>query len=73
MSKVARQIHSIPATGAGIVRQFSVAGVKLSDRSTCLGPEQLDSILRTRAIAKVAKEKQRRLWSWNLLFPLEFG
>ena len=38
LSQVARRIHSIPATSAGIERQFSIAGLTLTSRRTCLDP-----------------------------------
>jgi hypothetical protein len=52
LSKLIRQIHSIPATSAGIERQFSIAGLTLTDRRTSLDPDQLDNMLCIRAVAK---------------------
>ncbi|CAF1473564.1 unnamed protein product, partial [Rotaria sordida] len=48
-----RQIHSIPAISAGIERQFSIAGLTLTDRKSCLDPEPLDNILCLRAMSKL--------------------
>ncbi|CAF2911354.1 unnamed protein product [Rotaria sp. Silwood2] len=53
LSQVARQIHSIPATSAGIERQFSIAGLTLTNRRTYLDPEQLDNVLCIRTVAKL--------------------
>ncbi|CAF3038879.1 unnamed protein product [Rotaria sp. Silwood2] len=53
LSQVARQIHSIQATSAGIERQFSIAGLTLTNRRTCLHPEQLDNVLCIRTVAKL--------------------
>ena len=53
LSLVARRIHSIPASSAGIERQFSTAGLTLTSRRTSLDPEQLDNLLCIRAIVKL--------------------
>jgi hypothetical protein len=53
LSQVARQIHSIPATSAGIERQFSITGLILTSRRTCLDPEQLDNVICIRNVAKL--------------------
>ncbi|CAF3851884.1 unnamed protein product [Rotaria magnacalcarata] len=50
LSKLARRTHSIPATSAGVERQFSTAGLILSERRNNLDPEQLDNILSIRAM-----------------------
>ncbi|CAF4711562.1 unnamed protein product, partial [Rotaria sp. Silwood2] len=52
-AELARQIHSIPATSAGIERQFSIASLTLTDRRSGLDPEQLDNILCIRAMSKL--------------------
>ena len=52
LSKLAREIHSIPATSAGVERQFSIAGLTLSERRNSLDPEQLDNIICIRAMEK---------------------
>ena len=57
LSKVARQIHSIPATSAGVERQFSSAGLILTERRTSLDPEQLDNVLFIRAVEKMDSKK----------------
>ncbi|CAF3624023.1 unnamed protein product, partial [Rotaria sp. Silwood2] len=48
-----RQIHSIPATSAGVERQFSIASLTLTDRRSGLHPEQLDNIICIRAMSKL--------------------
>lgn len=53
LSRLARQIHSIPATSAGVERQFSMAGLILSERRNSLDHEQLDNILCIRAMEKL--------------------
>ncbi|CAF4186354.1 unnamed protein product, partial [Rotaria sordida] len=40
-----RSIFSIPATSAGVEREFSAAGLVIQERRTNLNPEQLDNIL----------------------------
>ncbi|CAF1534172.1 unnamed protein product [Rotaria sordida] len=53
LSRLARQIHSIPATSASVERQFSIAGLTLSERRNSLDPEQLDNIICIRAMEKI--------------------
>ncbi|CAF2133192.1 unnamed protein product [Rotaria magnacalcarata] len=50
LSKLARRTNSIPATSAGVERQFSTDGLILSERRNNLDPEQLDNILSIRAM-----------------------
>ena len=45
LSRIARQIRSIPATSAAIERQFSIPGLTLSERRNSLDPEQLNNIM----------------------------
>ncbi|CAF3805095.1 unnamed protein product, partial [Rotaria sp. Silwood1] len=45
LSRLARSIFSIPATSAGVEREFSAAGLVIQERRTNLNPEQLDNIL----------------------------
>ncbi|CAF1420608.1 unnamed protein product, partial [Rotaria sordida] len=40
LSKLAKQIHSIPATSTGVERQFSSAGLIINQRRTNINPEQ---------------------------------
>jgi hypothetical protein len=53
LSKVAKRIHSIPATSAGVERQFSNTGLVLTNRRTSLDPEQLDNVICIRTVAKL--------------------
>ena len=39
LSRIARQIHSIPAMSAAVERQFNTAGLMLSERRNGLDPE----------------------------------
>ena len=45
LSKLAKRIHSIPATSTGVERQFSSAGLIINQRRTNINPEQVDNIL----------------------------
>ncbi|CAF3725917.1 unnamed protein product [Rotaria sp. Silwood1] len=49
LSRYARSIHSIPATSASVERQFSAAGLIISERRSNLKPEQLDNVLLIRS------------------------
>ena len=53
LSQLARQIHSITATSAGIERQFSIAGLPVTSRRTSLDPDQLDNVICIRSVAKL--------------------
>jgi hypothetical protein len=53
LSQVARQIDSIPAISGGIERQFSIDGLILTSRRTCLDLEQLDKVICIRRVAKL--------------------
>ena len=58
LSKVARCIHSIPATSAATEWQFSGAGVVINERRTNLKPAQVDNILLIRSVEKMSVSKQ---------------
>ncbi|CAF4383537.1 unnamed protein product, partial [Rotaria sp. Silwood2] len=45
LSRLARSIFSIPATSAGVEREFSAAGLVIQEQRTNLSPEQLDNLL----------------------------
>ncbi|CAF3651684.1 unnamed protein product [Rotaria sordida] len=47
-----RSIFSIPATSAGVEREFSAAGLVIQERRTNLNPEQLDNILLLKVVQK---------------------
>jgi hypothetical protein len=53
LSKLAKQIHSIPATSTSVERQFSAAGLVINERRTNLSPHQLDNILLIRSVQKL--------------------
>jgi hypothetical protein len=53
LKQVARRIHSIPATSAGVERQFSITGLTLTNRRTCLKPDQLDNVMCIRTVTKL--------------------
>ena len=52
LSRFARRIHSIPATTAAVERQFSGAGLVVSERRTNLNPAQIDNVLLVRSVEK---------------------
>lgn len=53
LSRVARQLHSIPASSAAVERQFSGAGLVINERRTSLHPDQVDNILFIRSMQKM--------------------
>jgi hypothetical protein len=53
LSKLAKRIHSMPATSTGVERQFSNAGLIINQRRTNINPEQVDNILLIRSIQKI--------------------
>ncbi|CAF1438083.1 unnamed protein product [Didymodactylos carnosus] len=50
LSKVARKIHSIPATTAAVERTFSAAGLVVTERRCNVNPSQADNILLIRSV-----------------------
>lgn len=50
LSRVARQIHAIPASSAAVERQFSGAGIVINERRTALDPNQVNNILFIRSM-----------------------
>lgn len=52
LSRLARSIFSIPATSAGVEREFSSAGMVINERRTNLNPEHVDNILLVRSMKK---------------------
>ncbi|CAF4190906.1 unnamed protein product, partial [Adineta steineri] len=49
----ARQIHTVPATSAGIERQFSITGLTFTSTKTCLDSEQFDNVICIRSVGKL--------------------
>lgn len=45
LSKVALQVHSIPASCAAAERAFSLAGNVITEKRSRLGPKSIDSLL----------------------------
>jgi hypothetical protein len=56
LSKLARQIHCIPASSAAVERCFSSAGFIVNERRTALNPEQLDNIIVVRSMKNSEKK-----------------
>lgn len=52
LSKLARKLFSIPATSAGVERQFSSAGFLINERRASLNPDTVENILFVRSVQK---------------------
>lgn len=52
LAKLARRIYSIPATSAGVERQFSSAGFLINERRSSLNPETIEDVLFVRSVQK---------------------
>lgn len=57
LSKLSRQIFSIPASSAAVERSFSAAGLVISQRRTNLSPSTINDILLVRSAAIYHKSK----------------
>lgn len=53
LSKLARKLFSIPATSAGVERQFSSAGFLINERRASLNPDTVEDILFVRSVEKL--------------------
>ena len=53
LSKLARHIFSIPATSAGVERQFSAGGLLINERRSSLNPDTIENVLLVRSMQKV--------------------
>jgi hypothetical protein len=53
LAKLARRLYSIPATSAGVERQFSAAGVLVNERRSSLNPDTVEDVLFVRSMQKV--------------------
>ncbi|CAF4438682.1 unnamed protein product [Didymodactylos carnosus] len=62
LAKLARHLYSIPATSAGVERQFSAAGLVINERRLSLNPDTVEDILFVRSIQK-SLEKDLHLFS----------
>ena len=52
-ANLARHLYSIPATSAGVERQFSSTGVLVNERRSSLNPDTIEDVLFVRSIQKV--------------------
>jgi hypothetical protein len=55
LSKLARRLFSIPATSAGVERQFSAGGLLINERRSSLNPDTVENVLFVRSMQKVLK------------------
>jgi hypothetical protein len=55
LSILARQIHCIPASSAGVERCFSSTGFIVNERRTSLHPDQIDNIIVIRSMENLKK------------------
>ncbi len=63
LSQLARMIHSILATSAGVEWQFFGASLTMQQRRTSLCPEQLDNIFLVRSVQKMNKQLVTELFA----------
>jgi hypothetical protein len=52
LAKLARRLYSIPATSAGVERQFSAAGIVINERRCSLNPETVEEVMLVRSVQK---------------------
>lgn len=57
LSLLARRLFSIPVTSAGVERQFSSAGLTVTERRSSLDPETVNNVLLVRSIQHVLESK----------------
>jgi len=55
LSKLARRLFSIPATSAGVERQFSAGGLLINERRSSLNPDTVENVLFVRSMQKTLK------------------
>jgi hypothetical protein len=55
LSKLARQIHCIPASSAAVERCFSSSGFIVNERRSSLHPDQIDNIIVIRSVENLKK------------------
>lgn len=55
LSKLARQIHCIPASSAAVERCFSSSGFIVNERRSSLHPDQIDNIIVIRSLVNCKK------------------
>ena len=56
LSKLARRLFSIPATSAGVERQFSAGGLLINERRSLLNPDTVEDVLFVRSVEKSLKK-----------------
>ena len=52
-SKIARRFFSMPATPAGVERQFSAGGLLINERRASLNPDTVENVLFVRSMQKI--------------------
>ncbi|CAF3427843.1 unnamed protein product [Rotaria sp. Silwood2] len=55
LAKLARRLYSIPATSAGVERQFSASGLLINERRSSLNPDTVQNVLFIRSIQRALK------------------
>lgn len=50
LAKIARKIHSIPATTASVEREFSASGLVVTERRSALSPNNVNNIIFLRSV-----------------------
>ena len=53
LSKIARRFFSMPATSAGVERQFSAGGLLINERRASLNPDTVENVLFVRSMQKI--------------------
>lgn len=61
LSKLARRFFSIPATSAGVERQFSAGGLLINERRSSLHPDTVEDVLFVRSIERALKNNPNLL------------
>lgn len=52
LAKIARKIHSIPATTACVEREFSASGLVVTERRSALNPDSVNNIIFLRSVTR---------------------
>ena len=52
LAKLAKRLYSIPATSAGVERQFSTAGLLVNERRASLNPDTVEDVLFVRSVQR---------------------
>ncbi|CAF4812631.1 unnamed protein product, partial [Rotaria sp. Silwood2] len=59
LQRIARKLHSIPATSAGTERLFSHSGLILTNRRQRLAPSQVDNMLLIRSARQLLLNSEK--------------